>query len=96
MEENGSVPILTPKRSAGITPEVNHREHVTHTPPPNVTKAAYSGFETQRRCHQKSKTGVSLTSQIFLKKNDIEFPERPCFLIVNCKLVNESRKKGNM
>ena len=40
-----------------------------------TNKAAHSGFETQKRHHQKSKTGVSLapqkglmSSQFFLKK----------------------------
>ena len=51
------------KRLVGVTPEVNLDEHVTHTPPPSVNKAAYSGFEAQRRCHQKSKTGVSVAPQ---------------------------------
>ena len=41
----------------GVAPEVNLREHVTCTPLPSANKAAYSGFETQRRRHQKSKTG---------------------------------------
>ena len=50
-------------RSAGVTPEVNLREHVPHTPLPSVNKAAHSGFESQRRCHQKSKTGVSVAPQ---------------------------------
>ena len=49
---------LAAKRSAGVAPEVNLREHVTHTPPPSANKVAHSGFETQRRRHQKSKTGV--------------------------------------
>ena len=48
MEENDLAAILAAKRSAGVTPEVNLREHVTHMPPPSVNKAAYSGFETQR------------------------------------------------
>ena len=50
-------------------------EHVTCTPQSSVNKAAYSGFETQRRLHKKSKTGVSvapqkglLSSNFFLKK----------------------------
>ena len=42
------------------TPEVNLKEHTSHTPLPSVNKAALSGFETQRRRHQKSKTGVSV------------------------------------
>ena len=55
--------MLAPKRSAGVAPKVNLREHVTYMPPPSVNKAAHSGFETQRRHHQKSKTGVSMASQ---------------------------------
>ena len=41
--------MLAAKRSAGVTPEVNLRECVTHTPPPNMNKAAHSGFKTQRK-----------------------------------------------
>ena len=44
-------------------------------PPSNANKAAHSGFENQRRHHQKSKTGISVVPQkrsyvlqIFLKK----------------------------
>ena len=55
--------MLAAKRSAGVTPEVNVRQHVTRTPPTSVSKAAHSGFETQRRRHQKSKTGVSVVLQ---------------------------------
>ena len=55
--------MLAVKRSAGVAPEVNLRQGVTHTPLPNANKAAYSGFETQRRRHQKSKTGVSVAPQ---------------------------------
>ena len=32
-------------------------------PPPSVNKDAHSGFETQRRHHQKSKTGLSVAPQ---------------------------------
>ena len=49
--------MLDAKRSAGVAPEVNLGEHVTHMPPRRVNKA---GFETQKRHHQKSKTGVSV------------------------------------
>ena len=63
------------KRLAGVTPEANLREH-THTLPQSVNEASHSGFETHRRCHQKSKTGVSVAPQkntrppkIFLKQN---------------------------
>ena len=40
MEENGSAAMLPAKRSAGVAPEVNHREHETHTPLPSINKAA--------------------------------------------------------
>ena len=49
--------MLATKRSAGVTPQVNLRECVTCMPPLNSNKAAHRGFEAQRRCHQKSKTG---------------------------------------
>ena len=51
--------MLAIKRSAGVTPEVNLREHTSHTPLSSANKAVHSGFETQR-CHQKSKMGVSV------------------------------------
>ena len=47
-----SAVMLAAKRSASVM----------WTPPPSANKAAHSDFETQR-CHQKSKTGVSVTSQ---------------------------------
>ena len=31
--------MLVTKRSAGVTPEMNIRERVTHTPPPSTNKA---------------------------------------------------------
>ena len=55
--------ILATKRLAGVALEMNLREHISHTPLPSVNKAAHSGFETWRRCHQKSKTGVSVAPQ---------------------------------
>ena len=61
--EKGSAAILASKRSAGVIPEVNLSEHVTHAPPPSANNASHSGLETQRRRHQKSKTGVSVTPQ---------------------------------
>ena len=39
------------------------RVHVSCTPPPSANKAAHSGFETPRRRHQKSKTGVSVARE---------------------------------
>ena len=52
--------MLASKRSAGVTPEVNLREHTSCMLLLRVNKAALSGFETQRRHHQKFKTGVSV------------------------------------
>ena len=61
--KDGSAAMLAAKRSVGVAPEVNLRQNVTRMPPPNSNKAAHSGFETQRRRHQKSKTGVSVALQ---------------------------------
>ena len=55
--------MLATKRSVGVTPEVNIRKCVTCTSLPCANKAALSGLETQRRCHQKSKTEVSVAPQ---------------------------------
>ena len=79
IEEIGLAAMLATKRSAGVTPEVNLKEFVTHMPLPSANKAAHSGFKTQRRCHQKSKSRVSMASQkgflpfkhYFFKKNII-------------------------
>ena len=62
VEENYWTATLATKRSAGVTPEVNLRKH-KYMPLPSVDKAEHSGFETQRRCYQKSKTGVSVAPQ---------------------------------
>ena len=45
--------VLPSKMSAGVAPEVNLRESVTHTPSSSVNKAAHYAFETQRRCQQE-------------------------------------------
>ena len=58
-----SAAMLAAKRSAGVSPEVNLRECISRTPLPSANKAAHSGFETRRRHHQKSKTGVSVAPQ---------------------------------
>ena len=47
--------MLAAKRSAGVAPEVNLHGHVTCVPMPSVNKAAHSGFETEQKCHEKSK-----------------------------------------
>ena len=55
VEENGLAAMLTTKMSAGVAPEVNLKKCVAWMPLPRVNKPAHSGFETQRRHHQKSK-----------------------------------------
>ena len=54
VEEISLVTMLAAKSLAGVAPEVNLRECycVTCMPPPSANKAAQSGSETQRRCHQ--------------------------------------------
>ena len=69
MEEISLAPMLAEKMFAGATPEVNLRKHVTHMALPSVNKAAHSGFETQRRRHQRFTTGASVAT-IFLFASD--------------------------
>ena len=70
VKEIGSVTMLAAKRSLSVAPEVNLKECVTCMPLPRANKVARSGFETQRRHHQKSKIGVSMAPQnFFLKKS---------------------------
>ena len=72
VEENSSVA----KRSAGVTPEVNIRECVTHTHPPSVNNAAHSGFKTQEMSPEIQDRGINgptkrtniLQNFFFLKK----------------------------
>ena len=47
--------------------QVNLGERVIRTPPRSANKAAHSGFDTQGKYHQLSKTGVSGASQKFKK-----------------------------
>ena len=39
--------MLAEKRSAGVTPDMDLRERVTHTIPPSANKAADSGFNAE-------------------------------------------------
>ena len=55
--------MLAINRSAGITPEMNLREHVTCMPLSSRNKAGHSAFETQIRCHHKFKTEVPVAPQ---------------------------------
>ena len=60
VEEISLAAMLATKRSVGVTPEVNLREHVTCTPLPSMNTATQSGFEIQRRHHQKLEIGISV------------------------------------
>ena len=46
VEKNGSATMLAAKSMAGVSLEVNLREHVLCMPLPSANKAAHSGFET--------------------------------------------------
>ena len=50
--------MLAAKRSAGVTPEMNISECVTHMPLQSLNKAAHSGFETQTSSEVQTK-GIS-------------------------------------
>ena len=50
VEEISSAAMLATMKSAGVTPTVNLREYVTHTPILSGNKAAHSGFKIQREC----------------------------------------------
>ena len=54
--------MLAVKRSVGVTPEVNLRNPL-HAGEETCKRGIHSGFETQGRRHQKSKTGVSVAPQ---------------------------------
>ena len=59
--------MLAAKRSAGVAPEVNLRNHEAHK------QGIHPGYETQGRPHQKSKTGVSDAPQKRLMSSKILF-----------------------
>ena len=40
------------------------KSRTSRTPLPSMTKATHSGFETQRRRHQKAETGVSVVPKM--------------------------------
>ena len=49
VDENGLAAMLAAKRSVGVTPEVNLREHTSCMPLQCVNKAAHSGFESPKQ-----------------------------------------------
>ena len=60
--------MLTIKRSAGVTPEVNLREHISCMPLPSVNKAAHSGIETQGDVTISPKQGYQWPHKKVLQK----------------------------
>ena len=61
VEQKGSAAMLTSIQLAGVTPEVNLRNPLCAGE--EAHKGIHPGFETLGRCHQKSKTGVSVAPQ---------------------------------
>ena len=57
VDKNNLAAILATNWSAGLALELNLREQVARMSLPSVNKVVHSGFETQRRHHQKCKTG---------------------------------------
>ena len=81
--------MLAVKRSAGDAPEVNLWECASNLSLPSSNTAAYSGFEAQRKHHQKSKTGVSVKDMcpksfliIFFISNGDSFDGKALVLLV--------------
>ena len=67
--------MLTIYTGKGVIPEVNLTEWILCMPPPSANKATHSGFETQKRHHQKSEIRLSVapkfgmcTTKIFKNK----------------------------
>ena len=61
LDQNSSAAMLTTKRSAGVEVEVEvNLKTLLHVVIKHTSKAIHTGFETQGRHNQKSKTGVSL------------------------------------
>ena len=65
--------MLAAKSLGGVASEVNLRECISPIPKLSTNKAAHSGFETQRRHHQKSKTGISVAPQKGLMSSKLFF-----------------------
>ena len=65
--------MLATKRLAGVAPEINLRECVTHMPMPSLNKVTHSGFQAYRRRHQKFKTGISVAPPKKLHKKRDNF-----------------------
>ena len=70
VEEIGSAAMLVPKRLAGVAPEVNLREHLTHMPMPSANKAPHPGFEIREISPEDQNRGISgLTKGTYVLQN---------------------------
>ena len=78
---DGSAAMLVAKRSAGVAPEVNLKECISCTPLLNANKAFHSGFESERRHHQKLKTGKSVAPQKDLCPPKFFLKKTSCFYV---------------
>ena len=67
--------------------------YISHIPLPSANKAAHSGFESQRRHHQKMKTGVSVAHQkgLMFSKNFLDFFLKKGMLKMS-KVIKKLRK----
>ena len=72
--------MLTIKRSAGVTSDVNFREPISYMPLPSANKAAHSGLKTRGDVTRSKKTGLSVApkkgpsmSPNFFSKNTFLF-----------------------
>ena len=79
MWRDGSAAMLAARMLAGVTLEMNLGKCVTHMAPTSLSKSAHSGFETKRRLHQKSKTGVSVAPQKELMYSNFFFKKELIF-----------------
>ena len=59
VEELDSAAMLATKRLAGVTPEVNLGEHVTHTTPPSVTRLPTLAFNLDETSPEVQNRGIS-------------------------------------
>ena len=64
------------KKLAGVTPEVNLKEHATCTPPPNVNKAARSGFQNPPEVQNRGISDPTIRTNVIqkIKKEKTSFP----------------------
>ena len=74
---------------------MNLREHISHTPLQSLNKAAHSGFETQRRHHQKSKTGVSVAQKMDTSPTK-NFLKKSVLLVASCTILCELRSESDI